>query len=486
MRSNSTKNLFLGWSLIGIGIVGAGCSGGGGGGTPGGGGGGGGGATFDITGTWSMTDIINATGCGEGFENDNYTLDVQQSGTSLTVYSDNGTFYGSVDGATIRWTGSYYDWEDEGTVTITDMNVVASSNGDHVEGTAWWTYSGDDGSYCSGSTAVNGDRTSGGGGSGGGSTPQDISGYYSATEKISGNCGSPYTCEYDLEITQNGQEISVITSFGTFSGTFDGSVASWSGAYYDTVYDGTAYFSDMSLDVNVQGSGLVEMSGNFYWELYPDNGGYCDGHTEMSLQEYNKSKSTNDEGPNDLRAKARDEAPEADLFYLEGYDPELPERRIRLDSAGPDEVAGTEDDSIAEYLEFRYDGFGGVIEARQFVDSGEDGLWLTPDDLIHGFFLYYRDADGALIRLEHFGDAGADGIWLSADDVPTSYVELMRGAEGELLEAISFGSAGDDDRWMTADDEPSVSLERVAEGSPLRRIAAGPDGVWFTADDLLR
>ena len=130
----------------------------------------------DISGTWSITETMGSNTCGEvpGSQN-TYSITVTVSGNSVTVVTPAGTFTGTIDGDQLEWTGSYPD--DGGTTTINSMDLTVSANGSSVSGTTSWSWT-DGTESCSGTTTVNGTRTSGGGG-GGGSTesePNDSTG----------------------------------------------------------------------------------------------------------------------------------------------------------------------------------------------------------------------------------------------------------------------------------------------------------------------
>ena len=128
--------------------------------------GGGGGSTpsqkapiADTSGTWTITEDGASNCTGETTYHDEYTITIIQSGNNLTVTTPAGTFYGTIDGDHVGWTGSYP--EDGGTTTITAMQLTVSADGSSLSGTATWTWS--DGVFsCSGTTqAINGTRVPG-------------------------------------------------------------------------------------------------------------------------------------------------------------------------------------------------------------------------------------------------------------------------------------------------------------------------------------
>ena len=125
-------------------------------GSGGGGGGDGGGElvtpSTDITGSWSIQEVIDDTDCGGTGDTDSYTAEVVQSGNTLTVTIEGEVFTGTISGSTVSWTGSYPD--DGGTTTITSLELTVSSGGTSLTGTASWTFT--NGVSCSGTTQVTG------------------------------------------------------------------------------------------------------------------------------------------------------------------------------------------------------------------------------------------------------------------------------------------------------------------------------------------
>ena len=152
------NNLYL-LSILVLGLTLGGC-----------GGGGGGGGTddpiADITGTWDITETLGSNTCDD-FGTTTYTLTATLSGNDVTVVTPVGTFTGTLDGDQLEWSGRYP--EDGGTVTITDMDITVSADGNTLSGTTRWSWT--DGSFsCSGTTNVSGVRTSAPPPPGGGNT----------------------------------------------------------------------------------------------------------------------------------------------------------------------------------------------------------------------------------------------------------------------------------------------------------------------------
>ncbi len=106
----------------------------------------------DVSGIWTITEVVNAVDCGEGTYTDTYTMTVTQSGNEITVLVSGLAFTGTLEGNRLRWSGSYP--EDAGITTL-NADVTISDDGNSLSGSASWTWT--DGSFsCSGTTQVSG------------------------------------------------------------------------------------------------------------------------------------------------------------------------------------------------------------------------------------------------------------------------------------------------------------------------------------------
>lgn len=130
-----------------------------------GGGGDGGGnnddTCVDVAGKWEMTEVVDATNCGEGTYTEYTTYTVTQNGCNITVVPGSNTdlrFNGTVKGNHISWTGS---WPEEGGTTTAKINVTI--NADSISGSASWSWT-DGTERCSGTTQLTGTRTTSGNG----------------------------------------------------------------------------------------------------------------------------------------------------------------------------------------------------------------------------------------------------------------------------------------------------------------------------------
>lgn len=247
-----------------------------------GGGGGGGGAevaTADVAGTWSIVEeVTQATGpcAGEIGTVSQYSLDVTQQGTSITVVSPAGTFQGSINGNRIQWTGSYP--EDGGITTITSMDIRV--DGSSLSGTTTFAFT-DGVINCTGATRVSGTRTSGGGTA---TAAASLAGTWSGNEQVLSASGPPcsalvgrsYSARFRIEVGSGGLLVRREGFSNPSLGQLDG---------------GTLLFATNE-DLPQQGSNLVEryafqfdftttpasFAGVGEWELSQLSGpGFCTG-----------------------------------------------------------------------------------------------------------------------------------------------------------------------------------------------------------------
>jgi hypothetical protein len=118
---------------------------------------------------------------------------------------------------------------------------------------------------------------SGGGGGGGGSSSSggtstapaavaqvpDLSGRWNASETGTSTCANQtsYVDNYEVTLAQSGQNLTVTTPFGTFSGVVDASDASWAGSFAEN--GGTTTITALTLSWN---NDFTRLSGSASWD----------------------------------------------------------------------------------------------------------------------------------------------------------------------------------------------------------------------------
>lgn len=169
-------------------------------------------------------------------------------------------------------------------------------------------------------------------------------------------------------------------------------------------------------------------------------------------------------------------------------------------AAGADGKFGTADDVVTGVQQTDLDPNGNATAYWTFDAPGADGRWETSDD--HVAALSTSSWDGSwLAESDSHDSPGADGRWNTAEDVITRIQRYEHDARGRLVREIEL-DAGPDQRAGTADD--TVIDYSTQEFDPQDQYARhvffyslgvdgmagtaddgiGPDGVWFTADDV--
>jgi hypothetical protein len=146
--------------------------------------------------------------------------------------------------------------------------------------------------------------------------------------------------------------------------------------------------------------------------------------------------------------------------------------------------------------------------------AGADGAWFTADDAVHHYYRYSCDAQGRVTGLDCMG-AGEDGQPFTTDDTRQYRERYTLGAKGQRIWSERFVAPGPDGVWNTADDTRRwcdttyyaadgtrtrtvrragaatvrlVTYSTDEDGCEVRDIeygAAGADGRWATADDVV-
>ena len=169
-------------------------------------------------------------------------------------------------------------------------------------------------------------------------------------------------------------------------------------------------------------------------------------------------------------------------------------------AAGADGKLGTADDVVSGIFEIDRDAARREIAYWSFDSAGADGRWETSDD--HVVSLSTNTLEGSWIAETDTHDgAGADGQWNTADDVITRIQRYEHDARGRLVRSVEL-DPGPDHRAGTADDavidystqaydaQDQYGLHVFYDAKGLDGVVgtaddgAGPDGVWFTADDV--
>jgi hypothetical protein len=109
---------------------------------------------IDLTGSWFVEELEDATDCGEGIFFESYTASVIQTNNEIRICAAGICFNGFVDGDKVRWSGAYP--EDGGTTTVSVLMVVGT-DGNSMSGMSTWSWT-DGVSSCTGSSDISATR----------------------------------------------------------------------------------------------------------------------------------------------------------------------------------------------------------------------------------------------------------------------------------------------------------------------------------------
>ncbi|MCB1836342.1 MAG: hypothetical protein KDH99_01865, partial [Alcanivoracaceae bacterium] len=167
---------------------------------------------------------------------------------------------------------------------------------------------------------------------------------------------------------------------------------------------------------------------------------------------------------------------------------------------GADGEPNTADDSIEAYTIYPYGQLG---VAYSFIHPGPDAIWFTEDDVagVHylgkvvyfpnGALLEYEGASEGAVLIIPCLDPGTDGLPFSADDKPGCslgyQVAVLDGADNRG-QVVTYDAAGPDGLWFTADDRVKNYTLVTYNGTGVGVASVlyngdGADNIWFTADD---
>jgi len=108
--------------------------------------------TFDLNGTWTVTEVTSSSDPDCDGEVRTYALEITVSGNTITAFSpDLGTtFTGEISGNEIKWSGSFPDGAGTSTVLCAELTANSSTS---VSGTATFDFE-EPGFTCSGTTSI--------------------------------------------------------------------------------------------------------------------------------------------------------------------------------------------------------------------------------------------------------------------------------------------------------------------------------------------
>jgi len=153
--------------------------------------------------------------------------------------------------------------------------------------------------------------------------------------------------------------------------------------------------------------------------------------------------------------------------------------------SGADGVYGTSDDQQWGGIAYSYDAQGRWSTISQSNGAGADGVQFTDDD-VNDYQAYSWAADGLSMRYDDYNAAGADGKFATvADDQLAYYGLLTYDAHGNRIRSVTYTAASPGGpmvvhRYMTYTYDANDNRKTLTSFS-----GPGPDGTWFTADDVV-
>ncbi|MEK9712001.1 MAG: carboxypeptidase-like regulatory domain-containing protein [Thalassolituus sp.] len=176
--------------------------------------------------------------------------------------------------------------------------------------------------------------------------------------------------------------------------------------------------------------------------------------------------------------------------------------RISSVSFGTDTTADTNDDYIMAYTIYPH-GYAGM--SYSFSHPGPDAQWYTEDDIAgtrnggsvigfpqSGLLEFEGASEGAVLMIPCL-NTGADGIAFTADDYPgcaQGYQVVVLDGEGNRGQVVIYKYSGPDGLWFTNDDLVNSYVTVTTDLSIPQTVTAvydgeGTDGLWFTEDDVV-
>jgi hypothetical protein len=162
-------------------------------------------------------------------------------------------------------------------------------------------------------------------------------------------------------------------------------------------------------------------------------------------------------------------------------------RRSVYYNPGPDKTFGSSDDIVAAYEQSSF-GAGLRVQTTLYETAGLDGVWFTADDTFLESTLYAYDEMGRRSRAVTVVGFGRDAIPATADDDVKRYVGFIYVGRC-LVDELNHGTAGPDGLWFTADDPVEGGVHRQCNdaGIEMNRETreSGTDEKYGTADDKI-
>jgi hypothetical protein len=150
--------------------------------------------------------------------------------------------------------------------------------------------------------------------------------------------------------------------------------------------------------------------------------------------------------------------PGRDKQWYTGDDVEIDYTRFVFDLNGikTREIKYNSRDQEISYMIFKHDTGGRVLEDLEYGKKGKDGMWFTRDDELEKYHVYDYVENSAVCRVKEFSLKNGEtvpGEKLSTDDGSVNAVKVyFYNPDGSLREDRKYAGAGPDGIWFTDDD----------------------------------
>lgn len=171
-------------------------------------------------------------------------------------------------------------------------------------------------------------------------------------------------------------------------------------------------------------------------------------------------------------------------YYDSVWDPVARIRTVPWMGAGPDHLAGTDDDFQRDLTQYHYDALQDSSYMLNRMQPGGDGVYYTDDDVIRVERYYAYTGIGLDWIYETF--PGLDGDLGTADDRDDNITTRHYDPTSDRETGVCFVDAGADVTAFTGDDSITSCKRYVSlddEFRTLTSVAPGVDGDWLTDDD---
>jgi hypothetical protein len=151
--------------------------------------------------------------------------------------------------------------------------------------------------------------------------------------------------------------------------------------------------------------------------------------------------------------------------------------------------------NVSYWYFYSYNPENKIIERIEYNKEGPDNTWFTDDDIVSSRAIYEYNMEGQPTLTVFSNSPGEDDIWFNSDDDIHSYIaqEYTKSTETYSYYYRQEKSAGPDGLWFTADDVPWYKIfirynvvRNVKKDQEIYIVSygAGKDKIWFTEDDV--